>query len=56
MSAPPAGVRVRLVDAKEIRELIELISQSTVSKFEMEREGLKIKVVKEAPVAPVAAA
>ena len=33
------------MDPKEIRELIELVSRSDFSKFEMEREGFKIKLV-----------
>jgi len=35
------------VDAKEIRELIELISRSNFSAFEMEREGFRLRLVKE---------
>ena len=42
------------MDPKEIRELIELVSRSDFSKFEMEREGFKIKLIKQsAEVAPV---
>jgi acetyl-CoA carboxylase biotin carboxyl carrier protein len=39
------------VDAKEIRELIELISRSNFSAFEMEREGFRLRLVKDATVA-----
>jgi acetyl-CoA carboxylase biotin carboxyl carrier protein len=46
------------VDAKEIRELIELLSRSNFASFELEREGFKLKLVKEtaagAPVTVVA--
>ena len=35
------------MDPKQIRELIELISNSNFSTFELEREGFKIKLVKE---------
>jgi acetyl-CoA carboxylase biotin carboxyl carrier protein len=35
------------LDPKEIRELIELVSRSEFSKFEMEREGFKIKMIKQ---------
>jgi acetyl-CoA carboxylase biotin carboxyl carrier protein len=37
------------VDSKEIKELIELISRSNFSSFELEREGLKLKLVKDSP-------
>jgi acetyl-CoA carboxylase biotin carboxyl carrier protein len=42
------------VDTKELRELIDLISRSNFSTFELEREGLKLRLVKEdsAPLAP----
>jgi acetyl-CoA carboxylase biotin carboxyl carrier protein len=40
------------LDPKEIRELIELVSRSDFSKFEMEREGFKIKMVKQSTEAP----
>jgi len=40
------------VDSNEIRELIELVSRSNFSCFELEREGLKLKLVKEAVAAP----
>jgi len=37
------------VDSKEIRELIEMISRSTFSSFELEEaDGFKLKLVKEA--------
>ena len=43
------------MDSKEIRELIELVSRSNFATFELEREGLKLKLVKEAsPVQAVA--
>jgi len=42
------------LDPKEIRELIELVSRSDFSKFEMEREGFKIKLVKQSAEAPAA--
>jgi len=35
------------LDPKEIRELIELISRSNFAEFEMEREGFKLKLVKQ---------
>ncbi len=47
------------MDAKELRELIEIISRSNFSEFELEREGFKLKLVRgnAAPVeAPRAAA
>lgn len=34
------------MDANELRELIELISRSNFATFELEREGLKLKLVK----------
>jgi acetyl-CoA carboxylase biotin carboxyl carrier protein len=34
------------LESKEIRELIELISRSNFSTFELERDGFKIKLVK----------
>jgi acetyl-CoA carboxylase biotin carboxyl carrier protein len=38
-----------VVDSKEIRELIEMISRSTFSSFELEEaDGFKLKLVKEA--------
>lgn len=40
------------MDPKEIRELIELVSRSEFSKFEMEREGFKIKLIKQSAAAP----
>jgi acetyl-CoA carboxylase biotin carboxyl carrier protein len=46
------------LDHKELRELIEIISRSNFSSFELEREGFKLKLVKEdgvmtaAPAAP----
>jgi acetyl-CoA carboxylase biotin carboxyl carrier protein len=44
------------LDSKEIRELIELISRSNFASFELERDGLKLKLVKERPAARAAAA
>jgi len=44
------------VDAKEIRELIELISRSNFATFELEREGLRLKLVKEPPQPGIPAA
>ncbi len=35
------------MDTKEIRELIELISRSNFTSFELERNGFRIKLVKE---------
>jgi acetyl-CoA carboxylase biotin carboxyl carrier protein len=35
------------VDSKDIRELIELISRSNFKTFELEREGFRLKLVKE---------
>jgi acetyl-CoA carboxylase biotin carboxyl carrier protein len=49
------------LDHKELRELIEIISRSNFSSFELEREGFKLKLVKDdgvtiaAPAAPPAA-
>lgn len=40
------------MDPKEIHELIELVSRSDFSKFEMEREGFKIKLIKQSAAAP----
>jgi acetyl-CoA carboxylase biotin carboxyl carrier protein len=34
------------VDSKELRELIELISRSSFSTFELEREGFRLRLVK----------
>ena len=34
------------MDSREIRELIELISRSNFSTFELEREGFKLRLVK----------
>lgn len=42
------------MDAKELRELIEIISRSNFSTFELEREGFKLKLVR-GSAAPVAA-
>ena len=42
------------MDPKEIRELIELVSRSDFAKFEMEREGFKIKLIKQSAEAPPA--
>jgi len=36
------------VDSKEIRELIDLVSRSNFSTFELERNGFRIKLVKDA--------
>jgi len=45
------------VDPKEIRELIELISGSNFTSFELEGDGIKLKLVKQqAEAAPVAQA
>lgn len=41
------------MDPKEIRELIEIISRSSFSTFELEREGFRIKLVKAGGDAPV---
>jgi len=35
------------VDSKEIRELIDLVSRSNFSTFELERNGFRIKLVKD---------
>jgi acetyl-CoA carboxylase biotin carboxyl carrier protein len=40
------------VDAKELRELIDLISRSSFTTFELEREGFRLKMVKGADSAP----
>jgi acetyl-CoA carboxylase biotin carboxyl carrier protein len=44
------------VEPNEIRELIELISRSSFSTFELERDGFRIKLVKAEAPAPVAGA
>ncbi len=46
------------MEPKEIRELIELISRSDFAEFELERDGFKLKLVRErsrAPVFPIVA-
>ncbi len=45
------------MDAKELRELIELISRSSFATFELEREGFKLKLVKAqaSPASPAVA-
>ena len=43
------------MDAKELRELIDLISRSNFSTFELEREGLRLRLVKETAPASAAA-
>jgi len=35
------------VDSKEIRELMEYVSQSNFTEFELEQEGLKLRLIKE---------
>ena len=35
------------MDNKELKELMEFIAQSTFAEFEMEREGFKLKLVKD---------
>ena len=42
------------MEPKEIQELIELISRSNFKTFELEREGFKLKLVKQAPAAVAA--
>ncbi len=37
------------MESKEIHELIELISRSSFTRFELERDGFKIKLVKAGP-------
>ena len=44
------------MDPKEIRELIELISRSEFSEFELEGKGFKLRLVKRAAPVPAAAA
>ena len=48
------------MNSKEIRELIELISRSNFESFELERDGLKLRLVKQpsyaAPPPPAAVA
>ena len=44
------------MDPKDIRELIELISKSDFSSFEMEREGFKLKLVKQSSAVPAGVA
>jgi acetyl-CoA carboxylase biotin carboxyl carrier protein len=41
------------VDPKEIRELVELISRSNVRRFELEREGFRLTLIKGEPAASV---
>ena len=43
------------MDAKELRELIDVISRSSFTTFELEREGFRIKLVKGAGPAPPSA-
>lgn len=43
------------MEPKDIRDLIELISRSNFSSFELEHEGVRIKLVKESPTAPTQA-
>ncbi len=38
------------MDAKELRELIEIISRSSFTTFELERDGFKLRLVKGAAV------
>ncbi len=38
------------MNIKEIRELIELIEQSNIDEFEMERSGVRIRIRKTLPV------
>ena len=40
------------MDAKELRELIDVISRSSFTTFELEREGFRLKLVKGADAAP----
>ena len=40
------------MDAKELRELIDVISRSSFTTFELEREGFRLKLVKSADSAP----
>jgi acetyl-CoA carboxylase biotin carboxyl carrier protein len=44
------------VDTKEIRELIELISESDFASFELEGDGFKLKLVRQTATVPMAAA
>ena len=37
------------MDISEIRDLIEMISKSSVSKLELEREGFRLKLEKSKP-------
>jgi acetyl-CoA carboxylase biotin carboxyl carrier protein len=50
-SQPPVEFRV---EPKQIRELIELISKSDFSEFELERDDFKIKLVRQRAAAVVA--
>ena len=43
------------MDAKELRELIEIISRSNFTTFELEREGFRLKLVKGGASAALAA-
>jgi acetyl-CoA carboxylase biotin carboxyl carrier protein len=49
------AVREGDVDAKEIRELIEVISRSSFTTFELEREGFRMRLVKKTGGGPVRA-
>ena len=44
------------MDTKEIRELIELISESDFASFELERDDFKLKLVRQTATVPMAAA
>jgi len=44
------------VESNEIQDLIELISRSNFSTFELEREGFRLKLVKDVPRAAAPAA
>ncbi|MBI3447814.1 MAG: acetyl-CoA carboxylase biotin carboxyl carrier protein [Acidobacteria bacterium] len=42
------------MDSKELRELMEYLSRSNFAEFEIERDGLKLRLVKESAKAPAA--
>ncbi len=41
------------MNIKELKELLELIDQSAIQEFEMERSGVRVHIKKASPVAPV---
>jgi len=43
------------VDMKQINKLIDLLREKGISEFELEKEGFKIRIRKDAPAVPAAA-